>query len=212
MACGKRGKSLRANRSGCGGGHSREGLTTYAAVVRDYLKTCRSSAREQLDFYASRPSLAKAVELAALAKDDRGKRCSHQRRIPASALSESYARLRRLRLNRYRSFEQLIEAISRAVSDIPRIGPLTIYDTALRIGAYLELEPKEVHLHTGTRDGARALGLGRDSSVLRVSDLPPAFRTLSPGEIEDCLCIYKDELRQIARGERRRVTLKRRCR
>jgi hypothetical protein len=54
------------------------------------------------------------------------------------------------------------------------------------------------HLHTADEDadarvGARALNLG--GNIVAVAALPRAFWRLSAAEIEDCLCIYKRELR-----------------
>jgi hypothetical protein len=48
-----------------------------------------------------------------------------------------------------------------------------------------------VHLHRGTRTGARALGLDTSRSFLKPTDLPKEIRSLRPHEIEDFLCIYK---------------------
>jgi len=71
------------------------------------------------------------------------------------------------------------------------------------------LEPKQIYLHRGTRDGARALGIRGRLSKLTVPDIPKDFARLSPGEIEDCLCIYKDRLRgkaSIRSGNCSRIT------
>ena len=87
--------------------------------------------------------------------------------------------------------------VSSAISEIPGIGPLTIYDTACRIGAYLAVEPSKIYLHAGTRSGASALGLDSDNSTLSITDLPKAFQCLKASEIEDCLCIYKEDLQRI---------------
>lgn len=83
------------------------------------------------------------------------------------------------------------------------IGPLTIYDTALRIGAFLRLEPAVVYLHRGTREGAKAIGENHRSECLDVRELPRPFQRLKPYEIEDCLCIYKWEPAEVA-GRRTR--------
>jgi hypothetical protein len=69
-----------------------------------------------------------------------------------------------------------------------------VYDTALRIGAKLGLEPEVVYLHRGTRRGVRALGLDADRTFVALGELPHELRALRPHEIEDCLCIYKTEL------------------
>ena len=53
---------------------------------------------------------------------------------------------------------------------------------------------RQVYLHAGTRLGACALGLGA-STALAVSESPRELRVLKPHEVEDVLCIFKDELK-----------------
>jgi hypothetical protein len=108
---------------------------------------------------------------------------------------------RRAEIHAAKTFEELHSILSEVGNGLHGIGPLTIYDTATRIGAFLELEPDRVYLHAGTRDGARALGLVQRDS-LSPSNLPKPFRRLSPSEIEDCLCIYKREVAAVARKSR----------
>jgi hypothetical protein len=73
------------------------------------------------------------------------------------------------------------------------LGELYCYDTALRIGAKLELLPQMVFLHRGTRDGARALGhTDYRSANIDPHTLPRELHQLHPYEIEDFLCIFKD--------------------
>jgi hypothetical protein len=67
------------------------------------------------------------------------------------------------------------------------------YDTAVHIGAKLGLMPDEVYLHSGTRKGARALGLPYRQPTLQISSLPIALHQLAGYEIEDFLCIFKNE-------------------
>lgn len=160
-------------------------------IVDDYIRFDRKRAQRELAFYAQQPSLAKALELAALAVREDGKRCSHQRRIPRRSLAAARRAIERLDLEEMASFEELHDAIEVATKSISRIGPLTVYDTALRLGAYLGLEPRMVFLHAGTRSGAVALGLGNGAQRLPMSALPPPFRHLKPREAEDCLSIYK---------------------
>jgi hypothetical protein len=96
------------------------------------------------------------------------------------------------------NFEELIKLMGKKIGNIPGIGQLTVYDTALRIGANLGIEPKIVYLHCGTRVGAKTLGINiRKKDTLNPSELPDAFSKLSPSEIEDCLCIYKGALSRI---------------
>jgi len=87
--------------------------------------------------------------------------------------------------------------VERAIRGIDGIGALMVYDTALRLGAFLQLEPDLVYLHAGTRDGAAALGVDRSRETVRAEELPAALQALHPHEIEDCLCIFKAQLKQL---------------
>ena len=89
------------------------------------------------------------------------------------------------------SFEEFHEVIAQTLESIHGIGELTVYDTSLRIGSFLKLEPSKVFLHAGTRIGARYLGMDVSKSKLEISEFPAQFRMLKPREIEDVLCIYK---------------------
>jgi hypothetical protein len=93
------------------------------------------------------------------------------------------------------SFEQLHQIIGELIQGIRGVGPLLIYDTALRLGANLRLEPSVVFLHAGTREGARRLGLNVARSFIPSSEFPPVLRELPARQIEDILCIYKDWLK-----------------
>lgn len=99
-------------------------------------------------------------------------------------------RLGRANLKRARDFDELHERVREEIGSIGGIGRLMVYDTALRIGAKLSLAPKRVYLHSGTRAGARNLGLDWRADSLAVSDVPRALRELEPREIEDVLCIF----------------------
>jgi hypothetical protein len=119
-------------------------------------------------------------------------RYDHQRRIPRLALDAARRQLRGAPLRRAGSFHELFSIVDSALGGIPRIGELMVYDTALRIGANLGLEPDRVYLHRGTRRGARALGLNWRAEWLPPAELPKEFRSLPPWQVEDILCIFKD--------------------
>src|SRR6266498_1169290 len=91
------------------------------------------------------------------------------------------------------SFDELFELIAATIGQIRRIGPLAVYDTALRIGARFGLQPAKVYLHAGTRMGAKGLGLDSTADAIEMGELPAELRTLTAREVEDALCIYKDE-------------------
>jgi hypothetical protein len=125
-----------------------------------------------------------------------GKRYHHQCRIPLAALQTATAKLLRAPLLKAKDFDELLRVVARAIGPIQGIGALTVYDTALRIGAKLGLQPTRVYLHAGTRAGARILGLTWRAPYLEVAECPPELRVLAPHEIEDCLCIFKKRFRR----------------
>jgi hypothetical protein len=187
-----------------------------ANVVKSYKRCCRPHHSEQLQFYKTQESLSEAIEKAALAGLSNGKRHSHQRRIPGIVLLSAKDNLIRYShdLAGCKSFSELHAKIDKIIGDIVGIGELTVYDTALRIGAYLALEPELIYLHAGVRHGVKALGLYHRLQTLKKSELPKEFHELKPHEIEDCLCIYKRELSGIAVKRKRGCgerTSNRRC-
>ncbi len=165
-------------------------------IVSDYIANKRAKAEAERRWFVIQPTLEDAISKAARAIKPSGKRFGHQRRIPESVLRQSERALLDSvpSLQSARTFEELHRVISSTIGDIPGIGELTIYDTALRIGAKLKLEPAVVFLHAGTQIGARALGLDGSLEFIERKSLPREFEPLSPAEIEDVLCIYKDRL------------------
>ncbi|MCP4360813.1 MAG: hypothetical protein GY796_22630 [Chloroflexi bacterium] len=181
---------------GCGESSLYDSLNSYGQVVHHYEACYQSDTTSELDFY-KQPSLQETIELAALAKLPSGKRHPHQYRIPKNALHEAKRRLLSSDLQNCKSFDELLNKIDDNIRPIFMIGELAVYDTALRIGAYLDLEPDVIYLHRGVRDGAKAIGLDERQKYIEKDDLPSAFDILSPYEIEDCLCLYKDDLQKI---------------
>ena len=171
------------------------GSDVLVEVVRHYLATYAPGRRALRDHYESQPTLEHVIRLAARCEDARGKRWSHQRRIPKAALVALEQRLlaQRGRLVRARTFEDLHAAIEHIAGPIQKIGELTVYDVALRIAPWLRLTPAVVYLHAGTRVGAERLGLDVSGETLDPKELPRAFAVLRPDEVEDVLCIYKKD-------------------
>lgn len=176
-----------------GGRRARGGLRD---IVEDYTKFELPDAERYLQFFRIQRSLTNAVTKAAFAETPSGKRYPHQRRIPRSALVKVHQALLQTDLGKASSFADLHETIKRVIGDIRGVGELMVYDTAHRIGAYLGLRPGQVYVHAGVREGARALGLNRTKTISR-TELPPPLRKLRPEHVEDCLCIYKRELKAL---------------
>lgn len=96
-------------------------------------------------------------------------------------------------LNNYTSFDKLYKAIK----DITEhgIGELSKYDTATCFGCERGIYPTVVYLHAGTADGAKALGInGATATKEQFVEVCDAFEKLEPIQIEDFLCIYKNQL------------------
>jgi hypothetical protein len=73
----------------------------------------------------------------------------------------------------------------------PGIGPMTIYDVAVRFGAWLGLKPEKIYVHAGTSAGLKALGIKPDGHSVPMELLPRILRRKDPDEVEDFLCTYR---------------------
>ena len=160
-----------------------------------------------LEGYGGLRDLETAIKSASLAEDLVGKsyqqelkskvkRHGHQRRIRRTAIHKALKMLKSKvgELKKCKSFAQIFDCVSGNCSDIEGLGPLYIYDTALRIGAFSNKLPERVHLQAGALVGARVLRLDVKNPPLPVGDFPKPMQRLAPHEIEDFLCIYKNEL------------------
>lgn len=178
----------------CGVGDPRRPLVTLEDYVAHYIERVRPMHDAERARYARLPTLDEAIRVSALSIDDRGKRLCHQRRIPGAVLERVAKRLRHDGLRGIASFDELYDRIIELCGNIEKFGELTRYDVTVRIGARLKLEPQRVYLHCGTRAGAKELGVAHRAATVEMDKLPRALRKLRPAEVEDFLCIYKDEL------------------
>ena len=169
------------------------------AIVHTYVSKIKPLAQAEFDWFRSQPNLTMAIKYAGLAINSKGKRYSHQRRIKRGVLPQAEKILvTNLNiLSRCSNFDELFDLIDTLLKPVDGIGDLYIYDTSLRIGAKLNLLPTKVYLHTGTREGAKALGFDGSVKSFEVSELPSEFQKLESYEIEDVLCIFKDKFKQM---------------
>lgn len=190
---------------------------TFDEMVTDYIREYRDGVRTEMHFFEIQRSPAAAIRKAALCEQANGKRHPHQCRIPKAVLEQAEARLQAIgrRLAKAADFSAIHGLVKSEIGAIDGVGALTVYDIAHRIGVHFGKEPRLVYLHAGTRIGARALKIGGDSFDPGI--LPRAFSRLAPFEIEDCLCIYKDELcigtrsRSARRKSKCAVTVRQAC-
>jgi hypothetical protein len=178
-------------------------------IIRLYKATYGKNPDTCIKYAKGQRNLAETIRVSTLSIDENQKRHGHQRRIPLKVLELwQDAVLRKFRqIQRSSSFDDLHTCLTD--SKIFGIGPLTVYDTATRIGAYMNLYPDKVYLHAGTREGAKKLAGNASGRFILKKDLPNSFhrKDLACWEIEDILCIFKDDLdKEISESE-----FKRRC-
>lgn len=118
----------------------------------------------------------------------------HQYSISAKALNDlgNLLALRATEFEKQRSFEVIVSMIEEESKKVYRTGALVIYDTALRIGARLNLWPNYVYLHAGALTGAqRFLNIKK---LDRHIPIPSEFTELGldGADAEAIFCIYKD--------------------
>jgi len=181
----------------------RRGAPTLADLVQRYTDELREPACLRLAFYAEQPSLAHALEAVAGWRDEEGRVEPHQKHLGLRAREEAARAIRALEPGQCTSFEQVHEQVRSALEPVRGIGPRTVYDVSLRIGAVLGLPPTRLILHPGCLGGARALGLPTGESSLPVSALPEELRRLHAWEIENLLACFGPELRRLAAPRRR---------
>ena len=175
---------------------SDENSMKWETIIRSYKLNNRPNKQNELNWFRQQSSLEAAINLATKAKDEDGKHYSHQRRIPQTAILEANQLLLEKHnvLQECKSFHELWLLIRETLISVRGIRELYIYDTALRIGAYLNFFPDRVYLHRGTLEGAKAFGfVTKKQEWLSLDELPKSFSELSAHEIEDMLCIYKNE-------------------
>lgn len=174
-------------------------IHTKSWIADVYIKKIRPEANKELEWFKNQKSLDDAIHYAALATNCCEKRYSHQRRITRENLQLSKKILLQNieKINKCPSFDTLYTVLERLLDPVSGLGELYIYDTAFRLGVYLNLMPERVYLHAGTRIGAKNLGFDGKNKTLEVAQMPEWLQQLQPYEIEDVLCIFKDKLSKI---------------
>lgn len=166
------------------------------AIIRSYKLKNRPNKQKEINWFCQQTSLETAISLATEAKDENDKQYSHQWRIPKVAISKANKLLLKKHnaLQKCKSFHELWLLIRENLMPIHGINELYIYDTALRIGAYLNIFPDKVYIQRGSLEGAKAFGfITKKKEWLNLDELPKVLRDLPAHEIEDLLCIYKNK-------------------
>jgi hypothetical protein len=193
---------------------AREPLTTLGACVRDFL--WRRAPGGGMDIFADdipamcaeAGSFEEAVWIACESRRRNGKMHSHQTKVTKDARRELGHNMIDLWTNHPRELERItFDEFHDAIWDIRPggIGPLTTYDVATRVGAYLKLAPDAIYLHTGARLGWESLmghsvNYPRGGVPLRVPRglWPLPLLELTADQAEDFLCTYRTALGRVA--------------
>ncbi|WP_127105710.1 hypothetical protein [Pararhodobacter zhoushanensis] len=179
-------------------------MATLDALIIGYLSHHRPKLRSHLAHYSSAPDIREAIARASRA-DFEGPNIKHphQYRLPKTAITSVFDKLsaNELILQDATDFLQLYGIVSKAIGGVPDVGPLMIYDTALRIGAFLKVSPNDVFVQRGALGGAKNffVHIRKKPRKIKVRYLPssdflPELARLSPHEIENFLCVCEDEL------------------
>jgi hypothetical protein len=160
-------------------------------LYRDFRK---SDPDTWLSDCGSQDSLDRAIKMAALARNNANKKHPHQYRIPNNKLNNLAVCIlsKKKDLKRAKKFDQILSIVESCRKK--GIGELVCYDTAHRIGVYLNIYPDKIYLHAGTRIGAcNLLERNISDSSIEKEELPSLLQEseLSISELEDFLCIYK---------------------
>jgi predicted lipase len=135
------------------------------------------------------------IKKAVLSRDKYGNKHSHQWRIYNYVYDKFIQNLLNVEdeIDKVKDFDELYDIID---SNKPSgVGELFCYDTALRIGQRLDRLPEKIYIHAGTRVGLeRFLKRKIHEKTIEKQMLPEPFRSceLTPGQLEDFFCIYKD--------------------
>jgi hypothetical protein len=171
--------------------------SNFQQIIDVYLETKRSYMDELIKECKHQSKLTDAIILAVNARLKNGNKHDHQQRISPKKLEYFSERLlsSSSEFEEVKSFDELHVLVAK--HRFKGIGELTIYDTAERIGTFLNLKSEKVYLHRGTKEGAKHI-LGskiRGKKAILKSELPIEFQNekLSCSAIEDILCIFKKE-------------------
>lgn len=199
-------------------------LTNLAAITEDFQwRYVATKKTDQVVKYCMKaPKYSVAVRRAVEARDKHGKHHNHQSKVDITARRKLGAKMCAPKFSKwakklakrvdegpdwlYSRFDALHDAIDEVK---PKgIGPVTVYDVAVRVGAYLGIEPRAVYLHAGVRQGVKSLGAAlcatgkvREGEELKkmsslkmipMSYFPKPWNKMAADDVEDMLCTYRE--------------------
>jgi hypothetical protein len=200
-----------------------EPLTSLKAIKKDFKwrYVDRKKTDQVIEFCRDAPKFATAVRRAVEARDANGKHHNHQskvditarRKFGASIVSQK-KHIKAIPLSVEFDWLTHFDVLHDTIDSLKPygIGPVTVYDVAVRLGAFMGIEPKQVYMHAGVRQGLKAL---EDALHRRWQDpmvesptmdligahklprvpmylFPKPFRDMRADDVEDILCTYRE--------------------
>jgi hypothetical protein len=164
-----------------------------STLIRIYQRSYCPKLAEYLGYFKKLTSLEEAIQFACHGKE--GKIHDHQHLVGKKRLETARTVLQKHadQIRACKSFDTLLTLVEDQTDAIDGFGVLAVYDTSLRLGAYLKLWPEVVYLHAGTRKGCKALGVATKGGRVEMKRLPTPVQPLEPYQAEDFLCIFKDQ-------------------
>lgn len=208
----------------------RRPLTDFSAICEDFQwrYVDRKKTDQVIIFCRKAPSFEDAVRRAVESRDENGKHHNHQSKVDIVARrtlgklivakKREIKRIKKTLLSDDQALYARFDALHDLIDDIKPygIGPVTVYDVAVRVGAYHGIEPQSVYMHAGVRQGIRALeaahsrwvlgdnpgpGPGRALADLRGAArlkrvpmylFPEPLNKMRADDVEDILCTYRE--------------------
>lgn len=145
-------------------------------------------------------TLSEAIGQAAKAIDptNNNKMFHHQRRIGKVKAVEGYELLKYkdVDFKACTSFDEIM-IITGVMNNVPKLGNLWSYDSALRIGFHLRIYPKDFYIQAGVVKGYVKLFNKKPRARKIVKSEFPMLAELEAYEIENFLCVWGEEKKSI---------------
>jgi hypothetical protein len=186
----------------------RRPLDNLSAICEDFKwrYVDRKKTDQVIAWCAAAPDLPAAVSRAVEARDENGKHHNHQSKVDITARRKFGRKITRsfqggrLPIDDFDAMHDKLNFIKPY-----GIGPVTVYDVAIRIAAFLDIEPNCVYLHAGVRQGLKAFedALERTGAPFTMrpwlradkvplSAFPRPFNSMKADDVEDILCTYRE--------------------
>lgn len=163
-------------------------------IIKDYKHLRLKYADPWLIDCKKERSIDNVILMASTARNNENKKHPHQNLIPIKILYNFYRKIMKMKetIKDSDDFHSLYKNIEKC--KIKGIGDLAIYDTAQRIGVSIGKYPEYIYIHRGTKVGAEKFLKKKIKEKVLDKSIFKGLSSLSCSEIEDILCIYKDDI------------------